>query len=38
MDNTSRVEGGKSLDGIASTDAVSKIYDVLVGTCDGGEM
>ena len=37
MDNTSRIKCGKSLNGIASTNAVSEVYDVLVGTCDRSE-
>jgi len=32
--NASRVELWKSFDSIASADALNKIYDVLVGTCE----
>jgi hypothetical protein len=32
--NASRVEIGESFDSIASADALSKIYDVLVSTCE----
>jgi hypothetical protein len=37
MDHTSWVESGEALDGVASTDAVIEVNDILVGTCDRHE-
>ena len=34
MDDPFRVKSGKSLDGIASTNAVSEVYDILVSAYD----
>jgi hypothetical protein len=36
MYQTSRVELGKTLDGIALSEALAKVYDILVGPCRSG--
>jgi hypothetical protein len=36
MHHTSRVEHGETLEGIALTEALGKVYDILVGPCRSG--
>jgi hypothetical protein len=36
MHQTSRVELGETLDGIALSEALGKVYDILVGPCRSG--
>ena len=36
MHHTSRVELGETLEGIALTEALGKVYDILVGLCRSG--